>query len=66
MVFAELIGSSNGIGYEMNVAQSAFDLPAVWSGIVLLGILGYLLNMALLMVERRVLAWHRGARQLTN
>jgi ABC-type nitrate/sulfonate/bicarbonate transport system permease component len=66
MVFSELIGSSNGIGYEMNVAQSSFDLPAMWSGIVLLGILGYLLNIALLMVERRVLAWHRGARQLTN
>jgi len=66
MVFSELIGSSNGIGDEMNVAESSFDLPAVWSGVVLLGILGYLLNTALLMVEHRVLAWHRGARQLTN
>jgi ABC-type nitrate/sulfonate/bicarbonate transport system permease component len=66
MVFSELIGSSNGIGYEMNVAQSAFDMPSIWSGIVLLGILGYLLNIALLGVEHRVLAWHRGARQLTN
>jgi ABC-type nitrate/sulfonate/bicarbonate transport system permease component len=31
----------------------------MWAGIVLLGILGYLFNSILLMVERRMLAWHR-------
>ena len=30
-------------------------------GILLLGILGYVLNLIFLLVERRVLAWHRGA-----
>ena len=63
MVFSELVGSGNGIGYELTNASSSFDLPAMWSGIVLLGILGYILNLLLLAVELRVLAWHRGARQ---
>ncbi|NUP01785.1 MAG: ABC transporter permease, partial [Nonomuraea sp.] len=35
-------------------------------GIVLLGVLGYLLNELFLVAERRVLAWHRGAQQLTE
>jgi len=32
------------------------------SGIILLGILGYAFNAVFLLVERRVLACHRGAR----
>jgi ABC-type nitrate/sulfonate/bicarbonate transport system permease component len=62
MVFSELMpGAMDGLGYLLNLAQSSSDIPTVWSGIVILGILGYLLNVALLTTERRVLAWHRGA-----
>ncbi|GAB3967780.1 ABC transporter permease [Actinoallomurus acanthiterrae] len=64
MVFSELLpGTTNGIGYMMNDAQSRSDLPTVWASIVLLGVLGYLLNVILLAVERRSLAWHRSARR---
>lgn len=63
MVFSELLpGTANGIGFELVDAQSRSDLPTMWAGIVLLGILGYLLNTILLMVERRLLAWHRTSR----
>jgi ABC-type nitrate/sulfonate/bicarbonate transport system permease component len=62
MVFAELVGSSSGLGYELNNASSSFDLPGFWAVLVLLGILGYLLNAVLLGVEKSVLAWHRGPR----
>ena len=64
MVFSELVGSSNGIGYEMLNAQNSFDMVELWSTILLLGILGYLLNAVLSGVQRRMLAWHRGARQV--
>ena len=65
MVFSELLpGTTNGIGFEMTDAQSRSDLPTVWSAIVLLGILGYILNGILLAVERRALAWHRAARRV--
>ena len=63
MVFSELVGSSNGIGYEMNNASSSFDLTALWSGIVLVAIFGIVLNALLSGVEHRVLRWHRGARR---
>ncbi|MFC5831729.1 ABC transporter permease [Nonomuraea insulae] len=67
MVFSELLpGTTNGIGFQLTEAYSTFDLPAMWGGIVLLGVLGYLLNELFLVVERRVLAWHRSAQQLTG
>ncbi|MDN3355195.1 ABC transporter permease subunit, partial [Actinomadura sp. DC4] len=63
MVFSELLpGTANGIGFELTDAQSRSDLPTMWATIVLLGVLGYVLNVLLLAVEGRVLAWHRGAR----
>jgi sulfonate transport system permease protein len=37
----------------------------MWAAIVLIGLIGYLLNLAYLLVERRVLAWHRGWRAAT-
>jgi ABC-type nitrate/sulfonate/bicarbonate transport system permease component len=63
MVFSELVGSTDGIGYEMNNATNSFDMTLLWSTIVLLGILGYLLNALLSGVERRTLAWHTTNRQ---
>jgi len=64
MVFSELVGSSNGIGYEMLNAQNSFDMVQLWCTIVVLGILGYLLNAILGGVQRVALSWHRGARQM--
>jgi ABC-type nitrate/sulfonate/bicarbonate transport system permease component len=33
----------------------------MWSGILMLGVLGYLLNTLFVLLERRALRWHRGA-----
>ncbi|MCI2420372.1 ABC transporter permease [Saccharopolyspora sp. K220] len=57
MVVSELVGSTNGIGYRLMFDQRQFDFPAMWAGIVLLGVLGYVLNTLLLAVERRALSW---------
>jgi ABC-type nitrate/sulfonate/bicarbonate transport system permease component len=63
MVFSELVGSSNGIGYELSNATNSFDMTFVWSTIVLLGILGYLLNALLGGAERLVLSWRTSGGQ---
>jgi ABC-type nitrate/sulfonate/bicarbonate transport system permease component len=63
MVFSELVGSTDGIGYEMNNASNSFDIPLLWSTIVLLGILGYLLNALLTGAERLALGWYTTNRQ---
>ncbi|WP_239514336.1 ABC transporter permease [Streptosporangium sp. 'caverna'] len=63
MVISELVGSTDGIGFQLLDAQRSYDLAGVWGSIVLLGALGYAFNAAFLAVERRVLSWHRSARQ---
>ncbi|MBG0812900.1 ABC transporter permease [Planomonospora sp. ID82291] len=63
MIISEYIGSTEGIGYRMLVAQSQVDILSMWTAIVLLGILGFLLNTAFLRVERHLLTWHRKARR---
>jgi ABC-type nitrate/sulfonate/bicarbonate transport system permease component len=63
MVISEMVASTNGIGFFVLESQRSFAIPEMWSGILLLGILGYVLNLAFLGAERRVLAWHRGARE---
>jgi ABC-type nitrate/sulfonate/bicarbonate transport system permease component len=61
MVISEMVASTNGIGFFVLQSQRTFAIPEMWSGILLLGILGYVLNLLFALVERRVLAWHRGA-----
>jgi ABC-type nitrate/sulfonate/bicarbonate transport system permease component len=61
MVISEMVASTNGIGFFVLQSQRSFAIPEMWSGILLLGILGYALNLLFTAVERRVLAWHRGA-----
>jgi ABC-type nitrate/sulfonate/bicarbonate transport system permease component len=62
MVVSEMVASSNGIGYFVLQSQRSFAIPEMWSGIILLGLLGYVFNAVFLLLERRALAWHRGAR----
>jgi ABC-type nitrate/sulfonate/bicarbonate transport system permease component len=62
MVISELAGSTNGIGFQMISAQRNFSLPEMWAGIVLLGILGYVLNVGLVFVQHRVTGWHAGSK----
>jgi ABC-type nitrate/sulfonate/bicarbonate transport system permease component len=68
MVVSEMVGVTNGIGYQLTDAQSQFDALSMWAWIVLLGIIGYGLNLALLAVERRALRWQptRGAAPATK
>jgi ABC-type nitrate/sulfonate/bicarbonate transport system permease component len=61
MVISELVASTNGIGYFVLESQRTFAIPEMWSGIVMLGLLGIVLNAVFVLVERRVLAWHHGA-----
>jgi ABC-type nitrate/sulfonate/bicarbonate transport system permease component len=65
MVISELVGSTDGIGFQLLDAQRSYDLAGVWGTIVVLGVLGYLFNSAFLAAERHVLSWHRSAKQTT-
>ncbi|MFI7676120.1 ABC transporter permease [Actinophytocola sp. NPDC049390] len=66
MVISELVGSTNGIGYQMIGDQRDFTYDEMWAAIVLLGILGYVLNVLLLAVQNRVIGWHTRSKSLTG
>jgi ABC-type nitrate/sulfonate/bicarbonate transport system permease component len=65
MVLAEWFSSTNGVGYVLLDSKNTFQMAPMWATIVLIGLLGYGLNVLFLLVERRVLAWHRGWRAAT-
>lgn len=58
MVVSEMFGTPGGIGYYIKNAQSSFQIVEMWTGMIILGIFGYLLNYLFHLLEQRVLKWH--------
>ena len=44
----------------MQDLESLFDAPGVWAILLILGLFGYMFNVVLVAVERRVLRWQVG------
>lgn len=66
MIVVEMTAATDGIGYLILYAQRQFRFLDMWAGLLLLGVLGYLLNLALSGVERRALGWHHEARRIPD
>jgi ABC-type nitrate/sulfonate/bicarbonate transport system permease component len=62
MVLSEYFSSTSGVGYVLLISKNTFQMRPMWAAILLIGLLGYLLNVLFLLAERRLLAWHRGWR----
>ena len=62
MVISELKAASQGLGFTVREFQTGFQIPEMWSGVLLLGIIGVLLSLLFRLVERRVLTWYHGLR----
>jgi ABC-type nitrate/sulfonate/bicarbonate transport system permease component len=61
MVVSEMLMSTDGLGFTVIRFQRTFAIPQMWSGVLLLGLLGFALAKVFELVERRALRWHRGA-----
>ncbi|MGP4007240.1 ABC transporter permease [Streptomyces sp. 4N124] len=66
MVISEMFAASNGLGFTIVQFQRGFAIPDMWTGILLLGLLGFLLSVVFQLVERRVLGWYHGLRASTR
>jgi sulfonate transport system permease protein len=62
MVVSEWQASTDGIGYYIVTAQESFDYVGMWSGIIVLAIIGTVANILFVLAENRALHWHYGAR----
>lgn len=63
MVISELFGANRGLGASIVQFQRSFAIPQMWTGIILLGLIGFLLSVVFRIVEHYALAWYRGLRQ---
>jgi ABC-type nitrate/sulfonate/bicarbonate transport system permease component len=65
MVLAEYFSSTSGVGYVLLISKNTFEMAPMWAAILLIGLLGYVLNVLFLVAERRFLGWHRRWRATT-
>ena len=64
MVISEMFYSSSGLGYRIVYFQRNYLIAEMWSGILLLGLIGVLLAGIFGFVERRVLRWYHGIKEV--
>jgi ABC-type nitrate/sulfonate/bicarbonate transport system permease component len=62
MVISEMFAAREGLGFAIVQFQRTFAIPEMWSGTILLGLLGFTLATLFRLVERRVLFWYLGQR----
>jgi len=60
VVFSEMVGSTNGIGYVVLAAQRSFRVPEMYAGMLALALVGWGLNTVFLVGSSRIMAWHEG------
>lgn len=64
MVISEMFYSSSGLGYRIVYFQRNYLIAEMWGGILLLGLIGVLLAAIFGFVERRVLRWYHGIKEV--
>jgi ABC-type nitrate/sulfonate/bicarbonate transport system permease component len=63
MVISEMFAASNGLGFAIIQFERSFAVAEMWTGIIMLGLIGIVLAQIFRLVERRMLAWYHGLRQ---
>lgn len=61
LVVVELLASSEGLGFLMVDSRQLYQMDVMLVAVAAIGLIGFLLDLALALVERRVLRWRRGA-----
>jgi NitT/TauT family transport system permease protein len=57
VVAAELIAADKGLGYQMMHAQTYYDLPTIFVGLITIGVIGLVMDRLLLLAQRHLTAW---------
>jgi NitT/TauT family transport system permease protein len=62
LIAAEMVGAKAGLGYLIINAQSSFQIPQMYAGILTVSLLGLVVNLALVRLERHFSRWRDPAR----
>lgn len=57
VVAAELVGAQKGLGFMISDAAQLFQIPVVFIGIALIGVIGLILNFILSETENKIVHW---------
>ena len=63
-IASELLGSGFGLGAFTLIATQSFMILDAWTGVILLGLLGYVLNLGFDGIERVVLRWYYSQKKI--
>ena len=58
-VIGEYIGADEGLGFFILYSSQTFDAPSLFSGIVVLVVLVFVINVGLNAIERHVIGWRK-------
>ncbi|OLT18737.1 hypothetical protein BJF78_00960 [Pseudonocardia sp. CNS-139] len=59
VITVELLTAAGGVGYFISFMQGAIRVPEMYAGVLVVGVLGYLVALGVQALERRLLFWNR-------
>lgn len=57
VIAAELIAATSGLGYMIQMARTTIETEKVIAGMVVIGVIGFIMNAIMLWIERRLVSW---------
>jgi len=64
MVISEMFAALDGLGAAIIYFQRSYEIPQMWSGVLMLGLFGFALSMVFRLFERYLLGWYHGMRDI--
>ena len=64
-IASEFLGAGFGIGAFTLIAADSFLILDAWTGVILMGLIGYAINIVFDLVERRSLHWYFGQKKIS-
>lgn len=59
VIAAELIAATSGLGYMIQMARTTIETEKVIAGMVVIGVIGFIMNAIMLWIERHLVSWDR-------
>jgi ABC-type nitrate/sulfonate/bicarbonate transport system permease component len=57
VITAELVGAQSGLGYMIQINRLLLETPRVIVGMAVIGLLGFLMNKSMIIVEGKLIPW---------
>jgi len=61
MVVSEMFASIEGLGFYILNSSATFKVPETWAGALLVGVIGYVISILFVLVEKRILRWYHAS-----